>query len=401
MNLHFLLKYGIVLILLPAIYIGFFPKKIVIIETACFGLFLILLLYNRKYLRINEFDGKYCFYIFFLFSIITYIRAFFNIDNSYDIISLASGLMFQSFLFPLFLYLSSPYHLRYIWKSFLQWGIPLCAICYFYPPSDGMRTFASNMAFINVFILCIPFVRIKYKIAIIIAVLITVSYNFDFRSILINNVIPFIIIIFWSFLRNRLIRKITISTLIIIPIVFLMLGITGKFNIFQFGNSMNFYLFEKTRGLTIDSRTSIYEDVFHELDRKNAYIWGLGGNGKTQTSLSNNETKYGKLLAKYGRRGTESGMLNFIQYGGIIGFFVYGTLLITAAYKAGFESKNTFMEMLGVFIAFKFLYSFIEDEIMPNANTFYIFLWIGMCYNKVFRNLTDTEIKRYLNKIFA
>ena len=93
-------------------------------------------------------------------------------------------------------------------------------------------------------------------------------------------------------------------------------------------------------------------------------------------------------------------MLNYIQYGGLIGFILYGLLLVIASYKATFLSNNSFMTSLGLFVAFKFLYSFIEDQIMFNAHSFYIFLWVGMCYNKTFREMTNEQIKEYLNKIF-
>ena len=123
-------------------------------------------------------------------------------------------------------------------------------------------------------------------------------------------------------------------------------------------------------------------------------------NNKTTTSLNSLQYIYYSKIYKFGRPGTESGMLNYIQYGGLIGFILYGLLLVVASYKATFLSNNNFMISLGLFVAFKFLYSFIEDQIMFNAHSFYIFFWVGMCYNKTFRDMTSEQIKEYLNKIF-
>ena len=152
--------------------------------------------------------------------------------------------------------------------------------------------------------------------------------------------------------------------------------------------------------MTTDSRTGIYLDVYKALRKKNTFLFGLGGNGKTQTSLFYSKSSDYRKIYRYGRGGTESGMLNNIQYGGIIGLIIYSVLFIVASIKATYNSNNEFMRMLGTFIAFKYLYSFIEDRIGPQGSSFYLFIWIGMCYNKYLRLLDERLIKKYLNQIF-
>lgn len=397
----FLLKYGIILILVPAIFTGFFSGKIVIVQTFCFGLYTCLLFVSKKNIQqCASFDANPFWLFYFVYCIITYIRGFFNIDSAQDWINLASELFFTSFLVPFIIFLSTPTSIITIWKSFLSWGFLLCAVCYFYPPSDGMMGFQHNISFINVFILCLPFIRRTHKLIIVIAVVIAISYDLDRRSILINNIIPFIILFCFPFLKLRLVRMFVITAFIISPIILLCLGLSETFNIFKYTEStFETQLEQGSRNITTDSRTGIYEDVFDEIDRKKAYIWGLGGNGKTPTSLVESLLFDYDETYKFGRPSTESGMLNHIQYGGLIGFLAYSFLLIVAAFKAS-NSNNDLMRMLGIFIAFKFLYSFIEDPISANAKTFYLFLWIGMCYNQEFRRMNNKQIKIYLNTIF-
>ena len=400
MRFSLFLKYGIILVLLPAVYIGFNPGKIVIIQTLCWGILLFFFIKKRKsfYYRYFKFDIYPYFFIYVAYCVLTYIRGFFNIVSQEDLIQLASGLLFTSFLLPFFLLLGTPYDIQRLWKSYMIWGLLLCLICYFVPPSDGMMSFAHNMSFLNVFILCLPFLRTKYRIIIIVAVLITIFYDLNRRSILINNIVPFAIIaLYYSFLYKTAINKLLMALLIIMPILFFMLGAYGSFNIFKYMEDVSDYsINNEVRSLTTDSRSGIYEDVLSEIDRRQAYIWGLGGNGKTPTSLIKHG--YGDIY-QFGRPGTESGMLNHIQYGGLLGFLSYGLLLIAAAFKAS-NSKNDFMRMLGIFIAFKFLYSFVEDKVTANAQTVYLFLWISMCYNKQFREMSNVQIKRYFRLIF-
>ena len=394
------LKYGIILILFPAVYIGFFSGQIVVVQTLCWGMYMYL--FARKwrdvYVQKNNFDVCPFFLIYLLYAVITYIRGWFNIDWMPDFYNMFGGLLVTSFLLPFLLFMGSPYNIKFLWRSFMTWGLLLCVINYFFPPSDGMRSFAHNMSFLNVFILCIPFIKKKYWVLISIAVLTTILYDLNRRSILINNLIPFFILaLSYTFIRTVLARRILILSLILTPIILFALGAFGVFNIFKYAESISDYsINESTRNLTTDSRTGIYTDVFSEIHHQKAYLWGLGGNGKTLTHLF--EFGYEKIY-KYGRPGTESGMLNHIQFGGLLGMFAYSLLLIVAAYKAS-NSSNDFMRMLSIFIAFKFLYSFLEDEVTNNAQTFYLFLWISMCYNKQFREFSNIQMKRYLNLVF-
>lgn len=396
--MKFLLKYGIILLLIPATFTGFFPGKIIIIQTLCFGILLFLFIISKKKIQQqkNDFNTHPFFIFYFIYCIITYLRGFFNIQTSTDWINQLSTLLFSSFLIPFFIFLSTPDKIIPIWRSFLTWGLLLCLINFFYPPSDGMMSFEHNMSFFNVFILCIPYIKNKYKLFIIIAVIIVITYDINRRSILINNLVPFILLFAVPIIRKTNYRRLIIRTFIIIPVVLLTLGLSGVFNIFKYTESMSDFTIEaNSRKFTTDSRSGIYEDVFSELQREKAYIWGLGGNGKTQTHLAKDQFS----IWSKGRESTESGMLNHIQYGGLIGFLAYGLLLLGAAIR-GSNANNDFIKLLSVFISFKFLYSFIEDPIMTNAQTFYLFLWIGMCYNKKFKRMNNSQIKLYLNKIF-
>ena len=94
-------------------------------------------------------------------------------------------------------------------------------------------------------------------------------------------------------------------------------------------------------------------------------------------------------------------MLNYIQYGGMLGLLIYGLLLIVASYKAVFKSNNKLMVLVGLYVAFKFLFSFIEDRVGFQPNTFYLFLAVGMCYNVSLREMDDEEMREYIQQVFA
>ena len=93
-------------------------------------------------------------------------------------------------------------------------------------------------------------------------------------------------------------------------------------------------------------------------------------------------------------------MLNYFQWSGIIGAICYWMLLVAASFKAIFRSNNSFFLMLGGFMAFKIFYSFVEDQLMPNAASFYIMISIGLCHNWKLRNLDNSEMKSLIQSFF-
>lgn len=394
---NFLAKFAIVLFMFPAVFTGFFPGKITLASGIC-GWIIIFLMFKAKLNR-KDFDGKAIWTLFSIYSAIMYFRGFFNIITPSDAYAMAVSGVLLCLLFPQLIYMSQPSTLHLTLRSFIVLGVLLCAVCYIYPPTDSQMSLAHNASFLNVFILCIPFIKKKWRILIIVGVLFVVFLDVDRRSIMVNNVISLLFVIFWFALKRANVHKFVYVIIIITPLIFLYLGLSGKFNVFQSMNLVEYQVNNDSRNLFVDSRTSIYEDVFNGLGNKNAYVWGLGFNGRVPTSLANLEEATDELFT-YGRQGSESGMLNYIQHGGFIGFLLYSLLLICASYKATFHSHNDFMKLLGLFVAFKFLYSFIEDRIAFDAHAFYIFLWIGMCLNKTFRSMTNEQMKSYLALVF-
>jgi hypothetical protein len=201
----------------------------------------------------------------------------------------------------------------------------------------------------------------------------------------------------WIFAAIKTLRFVLLS----LPPVFLILGLSGIFNVFLIGESLSWVVVDEkkeSQDLLIDSRTAIYNDVFGELERQDSFLFGLGASGKTKTSLTDISYADFDVIYKEGRRGTESGMLNYIQWGGIIGGLLYFLLFIKASYLGVYKSKNWFCIMIGLWVAFKGMFSFIEDRNFFSISTIFIFLAISVCMNKKIRSLRDNEIKLIFNK---
>lgn len=396
--------FNIILLIIPAIFTSFFYGKIVVVNSIClYTLFftIIILLLKQK----NNLSEYLPFWIFYFLNIVIFVRGIFDLKSYQDQISFFSNMIFITLLYPLYIILIRQYNIIKILKSILYIGFPLSIITYFFKPSDGFLSFQHNISFIYFFVLLIPFLKNKWKIIIILIVIIGVTYDITRRSFLINSFVSIFILILYYIFSLKFLKKIAKYSLIILsisPIIFLILGLFGIFNVFKISEDSGIVLkgsgFE--RDALVDSRTEIYYDVFSELSNQNSYILGLGGNGKTPTTLSDISNDY-FLTYKEGRRGTESGMLNYFQWGGCLTAFSYFILLFYASYLAIFKSNNILHLLLGIFLSFKILYSFIEDQIATNLATFYIMAMIGFCYNRKIREMDNLTIKRMVSNVFS
>jgi hypothetical protein len=100
------------------------------------------------------------------------------------------------------------------------------------------------------------------------------------------------------------------------------------------------------------------------------------------------------------RYANEVSILNIFTWTGLIGVILYFFVFLKASYLAVVKSNSFFMKLLGLFVAFRWVYAFIED--FSNFNLYYIFLWImiGMCFSKEFREMNDEEIKYWVEGLF-
>ena len=406
MNKGLNFKYNTILLLTPAIYTSFFPGKIVVISALCmYPIMTILWVKLYKY-NSREFDSVRLIMLYIFLNIIIFVRGIFNSNSSQDWIVLFSSTIFTTTLFPLYIFTIKFDRLILIFRSILRIAIPLSFITYFFPPTNGFMSFQHNISIVYLFVFFLPFVDWKWKVFIIFLGFIGVTFDMTRRSFSINFLVSICVLAIYISTNTNFFTKISkffFITFVLSPILFLILGLTGSFNVFTVGEYFDNLVIGNhgnTRIALVDSRTAIYSDVFGELRNRDAFIWGLGGGGKTKTSLSDNSNTLYYILYKEGRRGTESGMLNYFQWGGIITAFVYWLLLTTASYKAIYKSKNGFLKMLGLFMSFKVAYSFIEDTINVQISSFYLMLMIGICFNKCIRNVENNKIKEMVKVVF-
>ena len=203
------------------------------------------------------------------------------------------------------------------------------------------------------------------------------------------------------FIPNNVI-KIIHGAFYIIPIVLLYLGISGTFNIFEDLSSYQGKYVEKKvengefveEDLSTDTRTFIYVEVIESALKHNYVICG-------RTPARGNDTIFFEdndmiKTGKNERFMNETCHTNIFTWLGLIGVVLYSLLYFRASYLSIYKSNNIYIKFLGLFIAFRWAYGWIED--VNNFNILGISIWmlIAMGLSNEFRLMNNKDFKKWL-----
>ncbi|MDD2911353.1 MAG: hypothetical protein PHS87_07055, partial [Petrimonas sp.] len=61
---------------------------------------------------------------------------------------------------------------------------------------------------------------------------------------------------------------------------------------------------------------------------------------------------------------------------------------------------NIYAKMLGIYIAFRWLYAWVEDVNNFSLNYFMLWVMIGLCFSYTFREMTNKEVALWVRGIF-
>jgi len=153
--------------------------------------------------------------------------------------------------------------------------------------------------------------------------------------------------------------------------------------------------------LTVDTRTGLYIEVLTSAV-KNDYILL----GRTP-ARGNDSLAFGEFLAvelntgKSERFGNEVSILNVFTWTGVVGVVLYFFIFFRASYLAIHKSNNIFIKIIGLFVAFRWLYAWVEDFSRFDMSNIILWMLISMCFSIEFRNMTNFEFKLWVRGIFS
>ena len=313
----------------------------------------------------------------------------------------------MALLLPIVAYVSTNKQIvRSILSFYIRFALPLFFVVIF--TLKGQSSYGFYLATIPLLILFVPILTQKWKIILCtIAVLIIVT-QLGARSNVIKFTIPFLLLTFYylrAFISKWLMETVR-WIFMFVPIVLFVLAITGIFNVFNMNEYIggNYTLVSQNssgelveENLASDSRTGLYVEVLQTAQKYDSWLIGRSPARGNESELF---ASLADITGRQERLGNEVGILNIFTWTGIVGVILYWLVFWKASYLAINKSNNIFSKMLGLFIAFRWAYAWVED--INNFTLNYVLLWmmIGMCFSRSFRNMRAFEMKLWVRGIF-
>ncbi len=375
------------------------------------AIILIIFFYARRCFFDNN-QKKYFFPISIYLSWNTFqiIRGFTVAENYWD----WKGLMTNGFalILPILAYSTcNEFFMQRIMNFWIKFSFPISIPLFLIFSSVVYKeSYGFYYVPISILIFFLPATPYPWKIIFPLTALCVIASDLDGRSNVIKLGIPLALITYFP-LRKYIPReflRFAHAIFLILPIILFTLGVTGTFNIFKMDEYIDSEASVQVKradaneaeaaDLKADTRTFLYEEVLTSAQKYD--YWWLG-----RTPARGNESAtFGLIILDPTGRGerlaNEAGVLNVFTWTGIIGLLLYFWVFAHASYLAIYRSNNTYIKLIGFFISFHWLYSWVEN--FTNFTLPYILIWmmIGVCLSDAFRRKTDTEVASWVDAMY-
>lgn len=370
------------------------------------GLVLIVFLMSKYFFYDKRNDVNLRFVtIYLIWNVICIIRGMFVAEIYWDWKAIIGNTM--ALMLPVVIYSSTNKLIaQSILAYYIKYALPLFIVFAILLRTDAYGFYLNPISLLIIFM---PTLTTRQRIIIFIFTGIVMGADLGARSNVLKFGVPFAILSIYYFRKiipHKLLETLRIL-LFVIPIVLFVLGATGVFNIFKIQDYLKSDITSSGVGLdgqrteisiTQDTRTFLYEEVINSAVKNNYVIWGR------TPARGNDSLTFGivehRWTGRYERLANEIGLANVFTWTGIIGVILYSLLFFKASNLAVNKSNNSYSKMLGIFIAFRWFYSWIEDVNDFSLNYFILMITLGLCFSNSFREMTNMEVTHWARGIF-
>ena len=310
-------------------------------------------------------------------------------------------------LLPLVVYFSTnTFVVQSILSYYLKYLLPLFIVFSFLIYSNVYGLYLVPISLLTLFL---PVLTNRWKLIIILIVLMLLTIDLDARSTVIKFGVPLLLLVFYYFrkiISNKFIEILRLI-LLVSPIFFFILGSSGVFNVFQMDSYIKGDYSQKITNssgtvveesdLLADTRTPLYVEVLNTAKTHNSWLFGRSPAHGNDTELFDD---IATITGKAERSNNEVGILNVFTWTGLIGVILYFFIFFRASYLAVNKSNSIFAKMLGIYIAFRWCYAWVEDIYQFSLTMFFLWIMLGLCFSSSFRRMTNYEVRKWVKGVF-
>lgn len=348
--------------------------------------------------------------VYLIWLVISIIRGFFVAENYWEYKQLVAGSLALSM--PLFVfYFKEPLCLSLALQKWNNWFSPLFFLFFFWViSSDAYHFLLTPILLYGCFFKNLP---AKWKVFVGIGLTLMLLGDFGARAQVMKAIATILCAVTFSYrgcVREYLL-KIIHWLCYIGPIVLLILGISGTFNVFKDSVSEKSYdKYTQTKvingqvkreNLAADTRTFIYEEVILSAIKHDYVLFGR------TPARGNDSFRFGTYGAeelktgKYERHSNELCHLNVFTWLGLIGLFLHCAIYLLASYRAVYYSKNKFVKYIGIMVAFNWALGWIENFTRFDIMNLTIWIMISICLSRCFREMNDAQFVDWFRFLFS
>ncbi len=332
-------------------------------------------------------------------------RGLFIPENYWDWKNLTGGIL--TLALPLSIYIFTNENIiQKILSYWIRYALPLFLVVLISADSNVSGFY---MAPISLLALFIPILKNKWKLIIVFVTLFVIFSDLSVRSSVIKYgcAISIGMLGFIKFIKIELAIKFFRYTFLLLPIILLLLALSGIFNVFRMDEYLNGEYVVKSKtdptideSLTADTRTFLYSEVINSAILNNYVLWGR------TPARGNDSDWFGNFMAedlgtgRYERYENEVGILNIFTWTGLVGVLLYLLVFMRASYLAIYKSNSIFIKLLGLYVAFRWTFAFVEDFNRFDIANLTLWMMIAMCFSVKFRQMSDKVISLWVNSIF-
>lgn len=362
--------------------------------------------YYRKFFHPLNHSDYIIVDIYLLWVLVGVIRGIFVPENYWEWKQLITGTTTLSL--PVFVFVfSSPVILKRCLHFWFKYALfAFIGLIWIIPP-DIYQFFLGPVLFVSCFL---PVIPRKWRLLFIGLLILMLFADFGARSQVIKALMALLMSVAFILAKYLSVRILRILHWFFyaLPLVLLVLGISGAFNPLQnLSHNEGKYVEKKIVNgelieddLSADTRTFIYAEVIGSALKHHYVLWGrtpARGNDSESFGAYNAENL---KTGKYERHSNEVCFPNVFTWLGLIGVILYGLIYLRSSYLAVYKSNNIYMKLLGVFIAFRFTFGWIEDFNRFDIMNISLWMMIAMGFSLKFRMMNDKQFKLWIQLIF-
>ncbi|SFB69843.1 O-Antigen ligase [Zunongwangia mangrovi] len=365
-----------------------------------YGVILVLFFKTKSYLLNSITSSLWPISFFLIIVLFSFIHGLIKSEYYWDWKLLISNLMV--FLMPISVYaFGSPLILNRTIKYWKNYALPLFPIFLIFILPEAYGRYLMPISFLLLFF---PILPKKWKVIGVLSIVLITFLSSGARSNVIKFIIPFGLSFLYYFRKNFTKKIFYYITIIffLLPFAFLYLAVNNTFNVFKF----NEYLDTKNDNekLLVDTRTFLYEEVISSAINNDYWLFGRSmarGFDSNFFDWLEAYKQYRLETDRDERQSSEVSILNIFNYFGVIGVISYFIIFFKAAYTSIYSSNNIFSKILGVYVAFRWFYSWIEDFSRFDLNFLVLWIAVGVCFSETFRKMSDKDFTSWIRSLFS